>query len=304
MEKIYKKLLLTSSIIKVFYANLFALELEGRVDSKEYEAIITNLIAIRKMESDALNKIYLQQDNRETILKELLKKIPIKDKITNNIYRRLEDVINTYYIESYNKIFIENMEKAEENKGNRSDHDINLFVNSYLKSVINSSIETSFIYFLNESIGRVEQDVRETLINEKYQIFFLNKSIEKEMVLNYFRQDKQLYVYANHIELNNFKAMLFESIKKAIIVDKLNGLLDELYSADIYSKNYKAKIEIISVYIRSLSTVYDVTEILKTKNESNNIVANSIINSIIILIDQDKNKTTKNPPKYKYPKNK
>lgn len=304
MEKIYKKLLLTTSIIKVFYSNLYALELEGRVDSKEYEAIITNLIAIRKMESDALNKIYLQQEDRETILKELLKKIPIKDKITNNIYRRLEDVINTYYIESYNKIFIENMEKAEENKGNRSDHDINLFVNSYLKSVINSSIETSFIYFLNESIGRVEQDVRETLINEKYQIFFLNKSIEKEMVLNYFRQDKQLYVYANHIELNNFKAMLFESIKKAIIVDKLNGLLDELYSADIYSKNYKAKIEIISVYIRSLSTVYDVTEILKTKNESNNIVANSIINSIIILIDQDKNKTTKKPPKYKYPKNK
>ena len=294
MNKQYNKLVIVSTYIRMVYENLYAFELENKKKTDKYNYLIDELNLLIKYESELLEKMYLKDSEfNENIMQLKLTyfKNNVNNTYLNQIFDRLENMLSIKVIRDIKK----EISAIEEE----------YYVGQYLNNTINHSIESAFLYLLNKRIKDEKNiEMKKLLVKEKYRLSYSSIILENEFILsNYNTNSKNIFIYSNNINLDS--KYDFEDIKSIIINKRLSQfieLLNESSRSDISKEKYKLRLYIIELYIRSLGLIVDIKEQLIENTNSDNLVANSVINAIIKLLDEDKKEITNVPPIYKFPK--
>ncbi|HOZ53966.1 MAG TPA: hypothetical protein PKY25_01360 [Bacilli bacterium] len=307
MDKQYSKLIIISTYIRIIYDELLHLELENKIKTKEYNYLIFELNKLRKFEESTLNKIYLSDiDFNENITK--LKQnyfMNSDNKYISEIFERIENMLGIKVVrniennDEYSKI-IDMIVKKE-----LSSKDEEYFISKYVKNAISYSIESGFLYLLNKTINKTEDiNLKNMLINKKYKLAYISLVLENELILSTYNQNKKsIFIYSNNISISN--KYKINDMKLVIVRQRLSQLVDSLKESkqsDYDDSAYKLKLYIIELYIRSLGLIVDIKKDLVEYSNSDNLVANSVIDAIIKLSDEDKKTITDVPPIYKFPK--
>lgn len=309
MNKQYNKLLIVSAYIKMIYDNLYDFELKNKTKTNKYNYLINEINILSKYESELLDKIYLNDTNFNENMMELKLtyfKNNRNNTYLNQIFDRLENMLNIKIIRnlekdhsSYKGVFEVLFRKES------SALEEEYYVGQYLNNTINRSIESAFIYLLNKRIKSEKNiEIKNLLIKEKYRLSYSNTVLENEFILsNYNVNPNNIFIYSNNINLDSKYDI--DDIKSFIVNKRLIQLIELLKESskyDVSKDKYKLRLYVIEIYIRSLGLIGDIKESLIEKSNSDNLVANSIINAIIKLLDEDKKEITDVPPIYKFPK--
>lgn len=307
MNSQYHKLVIICTYIRIIYDELLRLELENKLKTKEYNYLISELSKLREFEKNVLNKIYLSDLNfNENI--SLLKQDESADsdnKYVMEIYDRIQNMLRIKAVKIIEKgeIDYSNIMNIISHK-NIDNSEEEYFINKYIDNTINRSIESGFLYLLNKTTRNLnEVDMKKILVEEKYRLAYSTTILENELILsNYNKDTKRVFIYSNNIGIDT--KYKINDMKVSIIRKRLSQLIDllkESSKTDYDSNTYKLKLYIIELYIRSLGLIVDIKEYLIEYLNSDNLVANSVIDAIIKLSDEDKKAVTDVPPIYKFP---
>ncbi len=227
---------------KEIYKDLSFFEIVGGKKEKEFEDALELLSEINKLIKDNINikkHVLLEMIDASVHIKNELLLGRLND--DECIIQDSTDLSSRYLFNKIFNIVIEEIEKLkkEEQLQNYSKVKYGIPLSSYLiycDELFNNDINRIFLSMIQDSIDKSDnEDIKEELIEAKYNLIFMNDHLESEMLLNNFEVDKNILITAGFY-------MSFSNMPKEINTSIFSGIiLDNLKKTQSVLKKYKKK---------------------------------------------------------------
>lgn len=235
-----KDLIEIGTKIEYVYNDLYNLEINKKDNSSNYQKHLDLLKALINEENNITNRagINSRRDNalNEYILSRIIKQeFPTNEKSIGSCdyrYRVLRRILNKNTMINMD-VYVKDQVDQRINSKNVDDNRIANAIHSsvLLLRSISYDLLTGFLFFLQEEIDKTENiNILNELIKSKYNLAFMNKLIEEDLIDKNFAIRKPLYFSSMIIsEVLDFKNDVFNSIKdlKGVktSVNQINHLL-------------------------------------------------------------------------------
>lgn len=226
-------LIKVTTAISNYYQILYNLEINGKKDEEEYLKILENFRMELEFENQLYNKYFhLNSDKCNAWIEFLFEtKMPkkiekdiesmMKQDYDNRIIMRILNVLIKKSVENYQNVKSMVPETIIEllNQTGIPNADDCLVQSAYKHIKINEALEidtiNAYLTILQECITQKEyKSFKKELINSKYNIIFINKDIEKNILSNNFNIPDTLYVNSKMIaDFYDIDEFIYESLK-------------------------------------------------------------------------------------------
>jgi len=230
------------------YKALYNLEINGKKDNEEYKKVLDNL----HMDIDFENKLYneyyhLNYDKCNAWLEYLFE---------NNMPEKIEKDMETMMKQDYSNRIIMRILNTLINKMTENYHDVKKIIpeemieilkqigipnpdrmlsqSAYSSIKIQNALEidtiNAYLSILEEYIKKEDyRNFRNQLINSKYNITFINKQIEKDMISNNFDISDTLYINSKMIaDLYQLDSTIYDVLKDHYIIQIASKQISEV----------------------------------------------------------------------------
>ena len=289
----FDRLLKVTKSIYSLYNKLYELEIEGKKDSEEYDKVLEYL----NLSIEVENNIYKEFNNFfktisliDNIIKDLPKKYNfytesiIKRDLDRNIVQRiLITLINRAFTEEdcIYETFIDNIGYYNELICGDLDNLLDKSVEKTLKmfKAIEKDYFNIFLYFLNEvKESAYEETFNNALIKAKYDLSFLNRNIENDLINMRFELPDKIIMNSKFISENiTFNNRNYNYMKNVIGKYKADYNIHELLKQ--YDSDYSNEDCLISNFIRQLFLIASLILVSKKCIEQINNDFNKVIES-------------------------
>ena len=222
-----EKIINITKHIDTLYTELYQLEINNKKDTVEYKEILDNLNSFIKLEEKTYKSINITSFICEEFTIYILMNY-LDPSFFSKYYRKdIETIMNQDYS---NRIYIRILNQMHNNITNLNNKSN---IDNQISQIYNRDLLALYLFFLEE-IKNIEplSMFKESFINQKYNISFINKAIESEMFYNNFIIPDTYYSIIHlfkdkNIETDKYKEM----IKRQI--DEIMKLSNMDYNNDI-----------------------------------------------------------------------
>ena len=275
--ELINKIIKVTTTINNIYNQLFNLENHNKENNDQYRKAINNLKIASLVEDDLYERLnlnyekiiaideYLFSDFNEELLDDL--ENIANQNYNNRILHRIKNILFNKFLTDYKTINPNEVIKQMEDCNYKNPSKVFDYINnSIVDKIIKKDILNAYLVFLQEYINKDNQlhknQVFKTyLLNSKYNVIFINKDIEKEMIDSNFNIDEFIYIGSK------------------FIADVLESSIN-MYEA---TKNNLAE-EICMTQFANLLKIED-QDYKNIQNEITSIISTSLIRAALLLMD-------------------